>query len=95
MSMQDKRFFQLIFTPFISGVISGDIDQKINTQIMLDRLKDMPEKLRNDLIAGLEAELKVSAIKLRNLPSNLKTLYTKKIVAIQDLLDQLPAHLEK
>lgn len=94
-SMQDKRFFQLIFTPFLSNVMSGDIDQKINTIIMLDRLKEMPEKLRKDLVASLEVELKVSAIKLRSLPGNLKPLYQKKIDAIQELLDLLPAHLER
>jgi len=95
MSMQDKRFFQLIFTPFLSNVISGDIDQKINTEIMLQRLKEMPDKLRRDLVAGLEVELKVSAIKLRSLPSNLKALYQKKIDAIQEILDLLPAYLER
>lgn len=82
----DPRFFQLVFSPFISNAVSGQIDPRRNHQIMLDRMKEMPEKLRNDLIAGLQAELKVSAIKMRTLPSNLKPLYDKKIQAIAVLL---------
>lgn len=87
--MQDKRFFQLVFTPFISSAVSGDIDPRRNHKIMLDRMKEMPDKLRRDLIAGLKAELKVSQIKLRNLPSDLKGPYSKKISAIENLLDDL------
>lgn len=93
--MQDKRFFQLVFTPFVSAAMSGDIDPKANMEIMLDRMKEMPERLRNDLVAGLEAELKVSQLKSRNLPSNLRTMYAKKIDAIETLLALLPSHLQK
>ena len=53
--MQDKRFFQLVFTPFVSSAMSGDIDPKANMEIMLDRMVEMPDKLRSELVAGLEA----------------------------------------
>jgi hypothetical protein len=85
----DKRFFQLVFTPFISSAISGDIDPRKNHELMLQRMKEMPDKLRNDLIAGLKAEIKVAAIKQRNLPSDIRTLYARKIEAIGTLLADL------
>lgn len=84
--MQDKRFFQLVFTPFISTAISGDMDAMKNIDLMADRMREMPDKLRKDLIAGLEAELTVSKIKSRNLPSDLRTAYSRKIDAIEALL---------
>ena len=56
---------------------------------MVDRMNEMNPRLRADLVAGLHAELKVSHMKLRNLPSNLKTTYSRKIDAIEALLAEL------
>lgn len=85
----DKRFFQLVFTPFFSSAMGGDdvkLDQ--NIKVMVKRLKDMPENLRNELLLGLAREVEETARKLPTLKPDIKLAFKAKIEAIKALLDE-------
>ena len=89
----DKRFFQLIFTPYFSsamGLLDGaDIARyKIDQHVMIDRLKAMSAKTRQELLLGLAQEKENTIKKLPSIPADLRDAFKMKIAAIQDLLDE-------
>lgn len=83
--MKDKKFYQLIFAPFLSAAMNGD-DARLNMDVMAKRMKEMSPELRADLVAALKIDMKESQIKIRSLPSSLGAMYRRKINAIETLL---------
>jgi len=86
----DKRFFQLVFTPFFSSAMEGTdsrIPWQANIDGMVERLEEMPDKLKLELLAGLELELKATVAKLPRIPKDLQDSFKLKIEAIQEVLN--------
>lgn len=85
----DKRFFQLVFTPFFSCAMQGTdchIPWERNNALMVQRLKEMPANLRAELLLGLQLEKKATEAKLPRIPKDLQIDFELKIAAIDKIL---------
>ena len=63
-----------------------DIPWMQNNDLMIKRLKAMPEKIRGELLAGLELELIATTAKLPRLAKDLQIDFELKIQAIKKIL---------
>ena len=57
-----------------------------NNALMIKRLEEMPAKLRDELLLGLELEKKATELKLPRIPKDLQIDFQLKIEAIKKIL---------
>jgi hypothetical protein len=85
----DKKFFQLVFTPFFSCAMQGTdchIPWERNNQLMIKRLKEMPDTIRAELLDGLRIELKATEAKIPRIAQDLQIDFQLKVEAIKKIL---------
>jgi len=87
----DIKFQQLIFTPFFSGAMQGtdsDIKWETNIQIMVKRIKAMPQRMQDESLLYLAGEIERTARKLSGTSNDLRISFKLKIEAIKKVLEE-------
>ncbi len=84
----DKRFFDLILTPFFSCAMQG-LNCKPswyeNVRLTADRINTLPASVRKDLLNGLKKELEHTERKLNSVSAAVRDDLKLKIEAIKEL----------